>query len=111
MKGSFRYCCFFIAMALHFIVDDYGLLHHHKNKYLSTGRWLISGAILSGGVAAIFFDVPEQVIYGGVAFISGGIIMNVLKEELPENRQSRYWAFLLGAGLYGTLLFFLNEAE
>jgi hypothetical protein len=102
---------FFVAMGLHFIVDDYGLLYHHEEKYLHTGRWLISGAVFSGGIAAMFFEVSEQVLYGGIAFISGGIIMNVLKEELPENRKSRYWAFLLGAGLYSTLLFYLNEAE
>lgn len=110
-EGLIPLLLFFVAMALHFIVDDYGLLHHHKEKYLHTGRWLISLAILSGGLAAIFFDVSDQVIYGGMAFISGGIIMNVLKEELPENRKSRYWAFLLGVGLYSTLLFYLNEAE
>lgn len=110
-EGLIPVLLFFIAMALHFIVDDYGLLYHHKEKYLHTGRWLISGAILSGGIAAMFFDVSEQVIYGGMAFISGGIIMNVLKEELPENRKSRYWAFLLGAGLYSTLLFYVNETE
>lgn len=30
--------------------------------------------------------------------------MNVLKEELPEERQSRFWAFALGAAAYAALL-------
>jgi hypothetical protein len=30
--------------------------------------------------------------------------MNVLKEELPEERESRFWAFALGAALYTMLL-------
>lgn len=110
-EGLIPVLLFFIAMALHFIVDDYGLFYHHRQKYLSTGRWLIAGAVWSGGITAMFSNVSDQVIYSGLAFISGGIIMNVLKEELPENRKSRYWAFLVGAGLYSTLLFFLNEAE
>ena len=30
--------------------------------------------------------------------------MNVLKEELPEERQSRFWAFAVGAASYAALL-------
>ena len=38
------------------------------------------------------------------ALLAGGIILNVLKEELPEERKSRFWAFALGAGTYAALL-------
>ncbi|MGV3587586.1 MAG: hypothetical protein ACO1OF_11320 [Adhaeribacter sp.] len=31
----------------------------------------------------------------------------MLKEELPEERESRYWAFLLGVGAYAILLLLL----
>ena len=30
--------------------------------------------------------------------------MNVLKEELPEERESRFWAFAAGAALYSVVL-------
>ena len=30
--------------------------------------------------------------------------MNVLKEELPEERESRFWASVLGAALYSAVL-------
>jgi hypothetical protein len=30
--------------------------------------------------------------------------MNVLKEELPEERESRFWAFALGAAAYALVL-------
>ncbi|PRX99130.1 hypothetical protein CLV24_1634 [Pontibacter ummariensis] len=39
-----------------------------------------------------------------MAFIGGAEILNVLKEERPEERKSRYWAFLLGAGACAVLL-------
>ncbi|MGG6265580.1 hypothetical protein ACQ4M3_06190 [Leptolyngbya sp. AN03gr2] len=26
------------------------------------------------------------------AFLAGGVVLNVLKEELPEGRESRFWA-------------------
>jgi hypothetical protein len=30
--------------------------------------------------------------------------MNVLKEELPEERESSFWAFALGAAAYAVVL-------
>jgi hypothetical protein len=33
-----------------------------------------------------------------------GVIMNVLKEELPQERKSRFWAFAVGAGAYAAIL-------
>ena len=38
------------------------------------------------------------------AFLGGGVILNVLKEEVPSERQSRFWAFALGMAGYATLL-------
>ena len=32
------------------------------------------------------------------AILAGAVLLNVLKEELPSERESRYWAFL-AAGL------------
>ena len=38
------------------------------------------------------------------AFLAGGVILNVIKEELPEEQESLFWAFALGAALYTALL-------
>jgi hypothetical protein len=38
------------------------------------------------------------------AFLAGGVIVDVLKEGLPEERESRFWAFALGGALYAVLL-------
>lgn len=39
-----------------------------------------------------------------IAFLAGGVVLNVLKEELPEERESRFWAFAIGTALYAALL-------
>ncbi len=49
-------------------------------------------------------EIPEVAIAVLTAFLAGGVIMNVLKEELPEERQSRFWAFALGVALYTVIL-------
>jgi hypothetical protein len=48
--------------------------------------------------------LPELAISSLFAFLAGSIIMNVLKEELPEERASRFSAFAAGALLYAILL-------
>lgn len=95
---------FSIAMALHFIVNDYGLHSHHKRDYRKYGRWILVVALLTGWVAGLIVPMPKIAVMMVLAFIGGGVILNVLKEELPEERRSRYWAFVLGAGAYSILL-------
>jgi hypothetical protein len=38
------------------------------------------------------------------AFLAGGGTLNVIKEELPSEQESLFWAFVLGAALYTALL-------
>ncbi len=47
------------------------------------------------------------------AFLTGCIVLNVLKEELPEERESSLWAFATGAAVYAVLLLiaFLRPAR
>lgn len=52
----------------------------------------------------LVFEISEAALAVLFAFLAGGVVMNVLKEELPEERESRFWAFVLGAGLYAGVL-------
>ena len=95
---------FTVAMALHFIVNDYGLQDHHHDTYRKVGRWVLVIAIVVGWAIGYVVEVSEAAVALVMAFIGGGVVLNVLKEELPEQRKSRYWAFLLGATFYAILL-------
>jgi hypothetical protein len=95
---------FALAMALHFIVNDYGLREHHKDLYIHYGRWLLCAAIVAGAVAGQFVEIKPAALAIMVSFLSGGIVLNVLKEELPDERESRFSAFALGAASYAALL-------
>ena len=102
--GTQALVLFALAMALHFVVNDYGLREHHKDLYARVGRWVISAAVLLGWIVGLTVEVPEAVLAILTAFLAGGVIMNVLKEELPEERQSCFWAFAVGATAYAALL-------
>lgn len=95
---------FTVAMALHFVVNDYGLSEHHKDAYRRLGRWLLAGAVLAGWLLSQLVELPETALVAVLAFLAGGVVLNVLKEELPERRRSRFSAFALGAAGYAALL-------
>lgn len=95
---------FFVALLLHFLVTDDGLRQHHRQTYVRTGRWLLSAAVLFGWLAGVTLEIPHAVVGLAIAFLAGGIMLNVLKEELPEDRESRFVPFFLGALVYALLL-------
>jgi uncharacterized membrane protein YidH (DUF202 family) len=98
---------FFVAMAFHFLVTDDGLREHHKGPYDKVGRWLLGAAVIFGWLLAGVVVIPEIAIRMLVALLAGGIILNVLKEELPAERKSRFSAFLMGAVGYTVIMLLL----
>ena len=93
-------------MGLHFLVNDYGLRHHHKRLY-RIGRWILAAAVLFGWAVGLGIEINELHVALLFAFLAGGIVLNVLKEELPAERESRFWAFAAGAAGYAALLVLL----
>lgn len=93
-----------LAMGLHFVVNDTGLREHHKHAYDDLGRWLVTGAVLAGWLAGVLTEIPEETIATTLAAIGGGVILNVLKEELPRECSARLGPFVAGAAGYAALL-------
>jgi hypothetical protein len=102
--GLLNLATYAIAMAMHFIVTDQGLREQSHPEYDVIGRWILAVAVLGGFVIGVSVTLPPVAISGLFAFLAGGIILNVLKHEVPENRQSNFVAFVLGAGLYAAVL-------
>ncbi|PRY95389.1 hypothetical protein BCF33_1007 [Hasllibacter halocynthiae] len=95
------------AMGVHFVTNDFGLRKDYSHRYDTAGRWVLAGAVLLGWVLGVAVDLPEWGIAVLFAFLGGGVVLNVLKEELPEERKSAFGPFLLGAALYGAAMLFL----
>jgi hypothetical protein len=102
--GVWSLILFAFAMGVHFVVNDYGQRRDHRGAYDRIGRWVLAAAILVGWAVGLLFEVSEAAIAVLFGFLAGGVIMNVLKEELPEERESRFWAFALGAAAYAMVL-------
>lgn len=104
VQGPRNLVFFLIAMGLHFIVNDYGLHEHYRTAYAKRGRWILAAAVVVGAGLGYVVDVPQLEMKLLIAFLAGGVILNVLKEELPEERESRFGAFFAGGALYAGLL-------
>lgn len=95
---------FTTAMGLHFVVNDFGLREHDGAAYARYGRWVLAFAVVAGTVLGLYREVPVEAVAALLAVLGGGVILNVLKEELPAERDSRFLPFLVGAALYALLL-------
>ena len=95
---------YFAAMLLHFVTADFGTRTQHPEIYEARGRWVLVVATLGGWGLGLLVALPELAIGCLFAFVGGGIVLLVLKEELPEERKSFFLPFLGGAVLYAALV-------
>ncbi|WP_052455643.1 hypothetical protein [Bhargavaea cecembensis] len=91
-------------MGLNFVVNDWGLRGIHRGYYDRYGRWLLAAAIFAGWLIGTVTEIEDVFISYLSAFLAGGVIMNVMKEELPKERQSSFLAFLAGVVGYAVIL-------
>ena len=108
------YWIFVIAMGLHFLANDESLVENHGIRYQRVGRWLLIAGLLAGWLIG---RVPEYDLDGAglalvLSYIAGGMIMNIMRHELPvTSRTVNAAAFALGAFVFGVLvLLFAPEA-
>ncbi len=96
---------YFGAMALHFVSADFGMRAHHPEAYDRTGRWIIAAAAIAGWGLGLAVELSALAIGGVFAFVAGGVVLNVMKEELPAERESRFIPFATAAAAYALLVF------
>lgn len=102
-RGVAELLLFGLGVGLHLLVVDHGLHATHGRAYDRLGRWILAAAPLLGWSLAAGLGAPARAVSATFAFLAGGMILNVLKEELPEERESRLSAFLLAAAASAAL--------
>ena len=95
---------FALAMGLHLLGNDEAMRKHHRNAYHRIGRWVLAAAVLFGAGAGFVVEVGSVALVALLALLTGGIVFNAIKEELPGDRDGSFWAFVGGAGGYALLL-------
>jgi len=93
----------FSAVVFHFVTNDYAMQNHHEKAYQKSGRWVMGGAVMLGSLLAYFIKLEDFLMAAVFAFFTGGIIINILKEEMHEGKENNLGSFLVGAGLFSLL--------
>ncbi|NEP82150.1 MAG: hypothetical protein F6K39_30805 [Okeania sp. SIO3B3] len=96
---------FFITVALHFFVLDEHLREHRQDLYDNFGRWILAGAIVLGTAIGQTVQLSDVAIAAVWSFLAGSIILNVLKRELPAERETCFVSFVVGCSVFAVLLF------
>ncbi|WP_436642786.1 hypothetical protein [Microbaculum sp. FT89] len=107
--GYWSLAIYVVAMLLHLSTSDFGQRQEHPQDYDSETRWVLAAGVSVGWlVGALDTEVPPIFIGFLFAFLAGGVIMNTLKEELPEDKDSRFLPFAAGAAAYAALLLLIR---
>jgi hypothetical protein len=91
-------------MSLHFAVVGNALVREHGHAYHRRGRWLLAASVLAGWLTSAMAPVAEIVISRLFAFVAGGVVITSMNEELPREREGRFWWFVLGSTGYTIVL-------
>ncbi len=94
-------------MALRALIIDRGMYEAHRHDFDRYGRPGLLVAAPVGWLLGVVGELPSTAVAAVRALLAGGVVLHVLQEELPEDRESSYPAFLLGALGYASLLLLL----
>jgi hypothetical protein len=97
-----------VAMFCHFFIVDHALRHEHGAPYDRAGRWLLAAGVVAGWLLAAGEVGSELWLPTLMGFIAGGVVLNSIKGELPEDGEARMLPFVAGAAGYALLLLVSN---
>ncbi len=102
--GPWALGLYFSAIGLHFLTADFGMRQHHPEPYDRWGGPVLAAAVVAGWGLGLFITLPSAAIAGLFAFLAGNIVLGVLKEELPDERQSFFLPFAGGVVGFAALI-------
>ncbi len=97
-----------LAVGLHFVAVAHDLWREYADIYNHVGRYVLAIGILVGwfmGMKLNLSPFMESVIF---AFISGAMILNVLKYELPPDDEAHFPTFTIGVISYTAITMSLS---
>jgi hypothetical protein len=93
-----------IAVGLHLIGFGFDQKEDHGERYTIWVAGTLAVVLIAGTIISYFYKFDELTLDLLLAFVTGGILLNSIKEEIPTANQSSFWAFAVGAVSIGFLL-------
>ena len=96
---------FTVAISAHVLLADRTMARHHPLVYRRRFRWLGTVAVVLGFAhAALLHPISDFTLAIATAFLGGGLLISVFREEIPSPSSTRLWWFLGGLGMMSILL-------
>lgn len=95
-EKTIDYILYFIVFSFHFIANNRILHLTHEDLYTKVGRWILAGSVFTGWLIFQLMPTNDLLIAFFSAFLTGGVILNIMNDELPEEKNSSFLAFLIG---------------
>ena len=93
------------VMIAHLLISAHALREYHDFLFRQIGRWVLSFFLLFGWLVGYYFSISEVFLGMMISFIGGGIILNIVRDDIPNNRSVRFIAFFCGSMAYALLVF------
>ena len=93
-----------LVMALHFAGTAVALADDYRSLFTTGGRWVLAAAALAGGTFGYSRRMPDLAHHLLLSVLAGAVIFSVIKEEIPPEQKSRFWAVLAGVATTTGLL-------
>lgn len=93
-----------IAVGLHLVGFGYDQKEDHGERYTIWVAGTLAVVLIAGTITSYLYKFEELTLDLLLAFVTGGILLNSIKEEIPAANQSSFWAFAAGSILIGVLL-------
>jgi hypothetical protein len=97
-----------IAFGAHLLLHDRALYLEFGQRFERWGRWILAASLLVGWCLGWVWPPPVILTAGVLGLVAGGIITNVIKEELPRRDEEGFSPWLAGALSYSGLLLALE---
>lgn len=93
-----------VAVGLHLVGFGFDQKEDHGERYTIRAAGTLAVVLIAGTITSYFYRFEELTLDLLLAFVTGGILLNSIKEEIPAANQSRFWAFAAGSISIGILL-------
>lgn len=101
------YIIYFIVFSFHFIANNRILHLTHEDLYTKAGRYVLAVSVFIGWLIYQLTPTSDLVIAFFSAFLTGGVVLNILNDELPDEKNNSFPSFMTGLIFITVLLQFI----
>lgn len=96
---------YIVAMSLHLLAMDHSFSDRYQHLFIHQGRYVLIATVICGLVIDLCTEAANRTFSKILtATLTGFIMFNIFKEEIPEHKDTHFVGFVYGVVVYIFLL-------